>query len=310
MQGIHTSATVGVGVVVGVGARGGVGLAVAVRPGEAFAGGIGHGVVCAVVDGQVQSVNAGTPVGIGVVVGVSARGGVGLAVAVCPSEAFAGGLGHSVVRAVVDGQMQGIHTSATVGVGVVVGVGARGGVGLAVAVRPGEAFAGGIGHGVVCAVVDGQVQSVNAGTPVGIGVVVGVSARGGVGLAVAVCPSEAFAGSLGHGVVCAVVDGQVQGDRRVCTVDVLILTRVVAGCRIYDAVPLVRFAGGDCKFIRGGVEHRQMQGVNLRTAVVIGMTVLIVAARGVGLSVAVRPSVGVVSSDGVSRVCRVVDRQD
>ena len=242
--------------------------------------------------------------------GVSARGGVGLAVAVRPGEALAGGLGHGVVCAVVDGEMQRVNAGAAVGVGVVVGVGSRGGVGLAVAVRPSEALAGGLGHGVVGAVVDGKMQSVNAGATLGVGVVVGVSARGGVGLAVAVCPSEAFAGSLGHGVVCAVVDGQVQGDRRVCTVDVLILTRVVAGCRIYDAVPLVRFAGGDCKFIRGGVEHRQMQGVNLRTAVVIGMTALIVAARGVGLSVAVRPSVGVVSSDGVSRVCRVVDRQD
>ena len=122
-------------------------------------------------------------------------------------------------------------------------------------------------------VVDGQLQSVNTCTTVVVGVLVSIGSRGGVGLAVTVCPSEAFAGSFSHYVVCAVVDGEVQGNRRVRTVDVLILTRVVAGCRVNDAVPLVRFAGGGSKFIRGGVEHRQMQGVNLRTAIAVGVTI-------------------------------------
>ncbi len=254
--------------------------------------------------------------------------------------------------------MQGIHTGATVGVGVVVGVGSRGGVGLAVAVRPGEAFAGSLGHGVVCAVVDGQVQgdcrvctvdvlilarvvagcriydavplvrfaggdckfirggvehrqmqSVNLRTAVVVEMTVLIVAARGVGQSVAVCPSVGVVSSDGVSLMLRLVDGEVQGDCRVCTVDVLILTRVVAGCRIYDAVPLVGFAGGDCKFIRRGVEHRQMQSVNLRAAVAVEVAVLIVAARGVGLSVTVRPSVGVVSSDGVSLMLRLVDGQ-
>ena len=155
-----------------------------------------------------------------------------------------------------------------------------------------------------------QMQGVHLRAAVVVGMTVLIVAARGVGLSVAVRPRVGVVSSDGVSLMLRLVDGEMQGHKRVRTVDVLILTRVVAGCRIYDAVPLVGFTGGDCKFIRGGVEHRQMQGVHLRAAVVVGMTVLIVAARGVGLSVAVRPSVGVVSSDGVSRVCRVVDRQD
>ena len=69
-----------------------------------------------------------------------------------PGEALASGLGHDIVRAVVDGQVEGVGTFTVVGVVVLVDIRARGGVRRAV---PGEVFASRFGLNIVCAVVDG-----------------------------------------------------------------------------------------------------------------------------------------------------------
>ena len=56
--------------------------------------------MCAVVDGEFQGINTGASEVIGVLVSVSAGRGVSRAM---PGETLAGGLGHDIVGAVVDG---------------------------------------------------------------------------------------------------------------------------------------------------------------------------------------------------------------
>ena len=96
------------------------------------------------------------------------------------------------MRAVVDGQVQGVGAGAAVGVGIIIGIDARGGVGLSL---PGVALTSRVDNDIMCAVVDGQVQRVGAGTGADESVE-GISACGGVGLAV---PCVALAdGEGGH----------------------------------------------------------------------------------------------------------------
>ncbi len=71
-----------------------------------------------------------------------------------PGEAFAGGFGFGIVRAVEDGQVQGVRAFAAVGVLVGMGVNSRCRVRFAV---PSEALAGGFDLGIEGAVKDGQV---------------------------------------------------------------------------------------------------------------------------------------------------------
>ena len=59
-------------------------------PCVALAGGFGQGIVSCVIDGQIECVGAGTALGIGIVVGVSAGG---LVICVMPCVALAGGFG-------------------------------------------------------------------------------------------------------------------------------------------------------------------------------------------------------------------------
>ena len=89
-----------------------------------------------------------------------------------PRVAFACRLRLHIVGAVVDGQLQCVHTGTAVGVVVMLLVSSGCSVSLTV---PSEALARGLSHDSVCAVVDGQFQRVHAGAAVDIVVSVGVS---------------------------------------------------------------------------------------------------------------------------------------
>ena len=90
-----------------------------------------------------------------------------------PSETLTGGLRFDVVRAIVDGEFQGVNAGTSRISGVVVLVCTRCGVGCAV---PRVALTRSFCLDIMCAVVDGEFQSVNARTAEIIGVVVLVSA--------------------------------------------------------------------------------------------------------------------------------------
>ena len=81
-------------------------------PDVALADGVRLRIVRAVEDGQVQGIDAGAAVGVGIVVGV----GAGLCVSrVVPEIALAGNRGFSVMRAVVDNEVQRYHGIASFG---------------------------------------------------------------------------------------------------------------------------------------------------------------------------------------------------
>ena len=79
-------------------------------PDEAFASYLCFHVVCTIVDGQLQGVDAGATSSIGVSIRVSARRGVGR---VMPDKALANSFCFDIVRAVVNRQFQGVDAGAT-----------------------------------------------------------------------------------------------------------------------------------------------------------------------------------------------------
>ena len=134
IQGIHTSTTIVIRVLVGVCSRLSIGLASTIRPSKAFTNrGVKH-IVSAVVHRQMQSVHAGATILIGIGISVSVGYGVGLASTIRPSIAFADGSIKHIVCTVVHCQMQGVHTGATFLVNISVSIGVGNGVGLASAV--------------------------------------------------------------------------------------------------------------------------------------------------------------------------------
>ena len=202
VEGIYLGAAVAVGARIVVGSRLRVGLAGAVRPRVAVEGRLDEAKIRRIVNGQVEGIDLRAPVRIVVDVGVVAALGIGCAF---PSKALASRLGKRQVGRVVDGQMQGIDLCALVGIFVDIGVVARGGVSLAVAARPGVGTTFRNGDGVVCRVVDGQMQGIDLCAPVGIGMTVGIV----VALRVfRVVPSKTLACHLGERQVCRVLDRQ------------------------------------------------------------------------------------------------------
>ena len=97
--------------------------------------------------------------------------------------------------------MQGISAVASVGVNVAVGISTSSCVRLFV---PRVLFACSLCFGVMCSVVNSEVQSVSAGTTVSVIVVVSVCSGGSV---CQTMPNVLFACSLGFGIVGAVDDG-------------------------------------------------------------------------------------------------------
>ena len=120
-------------------------------------------------------------------------------------------------------------------------------------------------------------------------------------------PGVALTGRLCHDIVGAVVDGEVQRDYAVRTVDVSEVPRVVTGSGEGFAIPNVRLTLCSIEFGCGRVENGQPERVHLRAAVGIGVRVEVSAGGVVGLPVTVRPGVGVVSGDGVGLVYGMID---
>ena len=107
-------------------------------------------------DGEVQGIDLRAPVGILVTVEIVAGFFISLSVSSCPSVRVVSGLRVRLVLRVVNGQVERVGAFAAVSVVVVVGVVAAGVVGRAV---PHVAFAFHHRFGIVCAVVDGQMES-------------------------------------------------------------------------------------------------------------------------------------------------------
>ena len=143
---------------------------------------------------------------------------------------------------------------------------------------PREALAGGLGLDNVRAVVDGQVQRIDAGTTISVSVVIGVSARRGVRRPM---PRETLAGGIGLDDVRAVIDGQCQGNYAVAAVDGL--QRVGIGARSSERLPeeVVALTVPDFRRDRGVIDgvHGQRQG-NHAVAAVDRLQRVGVSARG------------------------------
>ena len=184
--------------------------------------------------------------------------------------------------------MQGIDLSASIGILVTVEIVAGCFISLSVSSCPSVGVVSGLRVSLVLRVVNGQVERVGAFAAVSVVVVVGVVAAGVVGRAV---PYVAFAGHHCFGIVCAVVDGEVERDSAVGVVNGLEVLYVVTAGGVNGIVPGVRLASGGGEFVGGGVVDSEVQGINLRTSVVIRMAVNVVARSGVCLIVTICPSV-------------------
>ena len=114
-----------------------------------------------IMDGEMQCVSAGTTITIVVVVDVGVAFSVGLASSFCPGVGLAFSDCSHVVRAVEDGQMQGVGAGTIIAVVVVMDIGAAFGVGLSCTCCPCVAFALSDGGHVVRTIMDGQVQGVS-----------------------------------------------------------------------------------------------------------------------------------------------------
>ena len=143
----------------------------------------------------------------------------------------------------VDGQVEGVHLIASIGILMRVGVCAALGVSFTVSIRPCVGFATGDTIDLVCRFVDGEVQrdyrvatcSVGSGVRRGVGT---FSIGGAV-------PLIAFASSHGFGTCAAVVDGEVQRHHGVAACRIGGgPSRGVGACSIGVAVPHVAVACG------------------------------------------------------------------
>ena len=257
------------------------------------------------VDRQVEGVRAGTTRGVGVVVRVGAGSGVRGAV---PDVAVAGGHGLGVVGAVVDGQVEGDDTVRAVLVAVCPLVIPGLGVGPAV---PVVAFAGVGGELAGGGVIDSEVQGIDLCATVTVDMLVIVGARSVVGLPVSVSPGVGVVGGDGDGGVRRVVDGQVQGDHGVAARGVgQSVGRGLGALGVGHAVdPGEALAGHLRVDARAGVVDRQVEGVRAGTTCAVGVVVRVGAGSGVGLTIAVCPSVASTFCNSDGGVRRVVDGQ-
>ena len=227
--------------------------------------------------------------------------GVGFTVAVRPCIGLAGNLRGGGMHRIVDGQVQSIDLCATVSIGVTVEVVSAFGVGFTVAVRPCVGLAGRGRERGVHRVVDGEVQGIDLRAAVSIGVDVGVVAAYRVGLCGSIHTGP-YVGLAGRGRDCRmhrIVDGEVQGIDLRATVSIGVAVGVVAAfvvglCGSVHTDPGVGLAGRgrDCRM--NGIVDGEVQGIDLRATVSIGVAVGVVAAFVVGLcgSVHTGPGVG------------------
>ena len=139
---------------------------------------------------------------------VVAAGSVGLSIAVGPSVGVALGDRGFVYLTVVDGEVQGFSTWATLSGGGVEDVVATSSVGLSV-VGPSVGVALGDGIIFLLAVVDGEVEGDGLVAALRRGGVPDIVAAGGVGLPVTVSPGVGVAFGDRGLVLLAVIDGEV-----------------------------------------------------------------------------------------------------
>ena len=180
-------------------------------PGVSLALGDRNRTIRVLSNGEVQSVGAGATITIVVVVDVGSAFGVSLTSSGSPGIAFTFGDIGCVVRAVVNGEVQGVGAGAAITVVVVVDVGAAFGVSQSGTSCPGVVLAFGDGGHVVRTVVNGEVQCVGAGTTIAVVVVVDVGSALGVGQTRSRCPGVGFAFGDGGHIVRSVMDCQMQG---------------------------------------------------------------------------------------------------
>ena len=168
-------------------------------PGELFACSLGFGIVGAVVDGEVKSVNvrAGRTC-LCVVVNVGASFRIRVSV---PYVLLACSCLKRCIVMLGNCEVQSVSAVASVGVNVAVGIITSSGVRLFV---PRELLACSLCFDVMCSVVNSEVQSVSAGTTVSVIVVVSVYSCSSV---CQTMPNVLFACSLCFGIVSAVDDG-------------------------------------------------------------------------------------------------------
>ena len=121
-----------------------------------------------------QSVSAWTTVTIVVMVDVGSALGISMTRSRCPGVSLALGDSGHIVRAIMDGEMQGIGACASVTIVVVVDLGSSLGLGLTRSRRPGVCLAFSDGGHIVRAIMDCQMQGVRAGTAVFVIVIVGI----------------------------------------------------------------------------------------------------------------------------------------
>ena len=209
---IHLSAAVRILVAISVITTGDVFCPI---PSIALACGIRNSGVFGGVDGQVKGIHLGATVGICMSVEISAAvGDCGVASA-NPAPDVALALCHSkdIVHRVVDGEVEGVHLSATVGICMSVEISAAVGDGdvSSACLVPGVCLAGNLSVMLVDRVVDGEVEGVSTGTILTIVVMMDIGSALGVGLTCSSSPGVCLAFGDGGCIVRTIVDGQVQG---------------------------------------------------------------------------------------------------
>ena len=209
---------------------------------------------------------------------------------------------------IVDGQVQRDGTVGAMDVLKGLDIVAARGVGLLI---PSVGLAG-RGHKLVGGgVIDGQVQSIDLRTAVGVIVRVGVVAAGGVGLTVTGRPGVGLHSGDGGGGIHRMVDGEVQRHGAVAACGVGQREGRLVGAFSVGLTVDPREGLASLLLVNalGDMVDGQVQRVDLRTAVGILVAVGVVAADGVGLAVAGRPSVGLASRGRQGGVYRIVDGQ-
>ena len=316
VQGVHLCAAVGIGVAMEVGAALEVAMSVTGGPDVAVTLGDRGGVVLRVEDGEVQGIDLCTAVAVGVAVEIGAALGVGLPVAGSPGVAVALGNGEGCVLRMEDGEVQGDNTVASGGSPV--GDGVRGGAAAVIGLPvPGETAAGGD----VLHALRGDAGSHfdcdagrRAGTSISLSsnrVSGGAGWRDGDGIGVRPGGPDIAVGAVcgERGALIKVyetiasdghqrdgLDGEVQSVHLCASVGVRVNMKIVAALGVGVPVagsPGVAVALGDGKGRVLRMEEGEVQSIDLRATIGVGVNMQIVAALGVGVPVAGSPGVAV-----------------
>ena len=219
-----------------------------------------------------------------------------------PEEGVAGGVGISVVGALIDGELQRVGAGTANSVHVVVHIGSTAGVRGAV---PSRAVADSFLEHMMCTEVERQMKRHHTVATFAVGERVGGSVgRIMIGYAV---PKEAVAGSNGMGASGAMPYGQQQGVNTGTALGIIITVGIHARSCVSGSVPRVAVAGGNgIGVVSGGVDG-QIECVHIRTTGTRQGVVVGVNARG-GIFCTV-PTVLVAGSDNVGSVIVDADIQ-